>query len=589
MINLSQTIKFILLGLTFIISASTSLKAQNSQDQRENSRLENAFRNFQRQEDEYKLKKLEDDRRSFKKNEHDEDVDEADLKKNRTFRRGRQCVYFRKISIKGDPLLTKPQHDSLVKELSRRCLGPEEIGYLLRKTTNFYVSRGYITTRVYIPNQNLNDGTFELQVIPGIIENIKFNEGKGYKSEIAMAFPGISGQYLNLRHIEQGLEQINRLQRNQARMRLLPGKKAGGSIILLDRVESKFWNASLGFSNSGSEASGEAVTSYSLGLDNLMLLNDSIKFTATRSLEGVISPDNFSKSLTSTLSIPLGYWTFSYYRSNSEYQSIGGTLIKTKKTRTSTTEDISLERNIYRSKTAKTTLSASSTRKDSEFLLEDVAPEGSNPTTFSTKLNISHSQLTSYGKLRVNAGYRFGTLEREGIITKDKLSDDLRWQKLEGGLNYSLPFKIAKQNFQFTTAYQQQYSKNILHPEEKLYVGGQYTVRGYKNNSLSGDLGYYFRNEIHWYLTGGAPPTPQTSLWGSPSLSFAYDFGAVAANARSSTTGHLSGLGIGLSSYGRSGNYSLAYGKSYKWPSSLETELDPLPEETISLSIGYNL
>lgn len=522
------------------------------------------------------MRRAEDERRRFKPSSHDEDKKKKDLGRSRTFRKGRQCVYFREVSIKGDPLLSKSDHDELVQELSGRCLGSEEIGFLIRKTTNYYIERGFVTTRVYIPPQNLNDGTFELRVVPGYIEDILFKDGKGYRSQILTAFPTLIGQRLNLRHIEQGLEQINRLQSNRARMSLLPGKKAGASRILIENQDTKIWNFSFGLSNSGSKATGEAVTNYSLGLDNLLLLNDSLRLSGSRNVQGAVSSVNSNRSFTLQWSMPFGYWTISYFRSNSSYVNLisPSGVQKVKYLGDSSTQNFSLERNIYRGRTAKSVFSLSQQRKKSENFLEDQLLENSARNS-SNEVNFSHSQYTSFGSFRINLGYRFGIhnpQSRTGTESGDLVADDLNWNKVEAGLNYTFPFRLAEQSFSFQSSFQQQHSDNVLHPDEEFHIGGLYTVRGFKSETLSADIGYYSRNELHWYMSGSAGPSQASEFWGSPSLFIAYDIGLTESNTRVANVGRLQGIAIGANSYGRHGNFSLTISQPVSKPSYFKQE-----------------
>ena len=552
-------------------------------DDPETTKVRETIQGLRRQEEAEKLRQAEDARRRFKLSPNDIDKKEKDLGRARIYKKGRQCVFFKEVSIKGDPFLSKADHDDLVQELQGRCLGPEEIGFLLRKATNYYIERGFVTTRVYIPPQDLNDGSFELRVVPGYIENIEFKDKNGYRSQIFTAFPTLIGQRLNLRHAEQGLEQINRLQSSNARMSLLPGKNAGASRILIDNQDTKIWSLSLGLSNSGSKATGEASANSSLTLDNLLLLNDSLSLSGSKNVQGAANPENSNRSFTLQWSLPFGYWTFSYFRSQSEYLSIIGRQLKVRYLGNSLTEDLSLERSIYRSRAAKTVFSTSIRRTRSENFLEDELLRHSSGKNSSNEINLSHSHYTSLGSLRINAGYRFGIHDPESkeiTFSSDQTGDDLNWSKIEFGLNYSLPFTLAEQYFSFQSSYQQQDTKDILHPNEEFSIGGAYTVRGFKEQILSADKGFYSRNELHWYISGSAGESQASEFWGSPSLFIAYDLGLNASNTRSPSVGSLRGAAIGASSYGKHGNFSLTLSRSLRRPTHFEEE------RIVSFSMG---
>ncbi|MGO8535994.1 POTRA domain-containing protein, partial [Rhizobium ruizarguesonis] len=51
---------------------------------------------------------------------------------------------------------------------------------------------------------------------------------------LAKDFPGLIGRVVNIRDIEQGLDQMNRLQANDAKSAMLPGPKDGTSILNIE-------------------------------------------------------------------------------------------------------------------------------------------------------------------------------------------------------------------------------------------------------------------------------------------------------------------------------------------------------------------
>ena len=51
-----------------------------------------------------------------------------------------------------------------------------------------------------------------------------------------------------------------------------------------------------------------------------------------------------------------------------------------------------------------------------------------------------------------------------------------------------------------STEMDSQISKNTLFGSEQLSVGGYYSVRGFRENYLTGDSGYYFRNKANFNI-----------------------------------------------------------------------------------------
>jgi hemolysin activation/secretion protein len=72
-----------------------------------------------------------------------------------------------------------------------------------------------------------------------------------------MAFPGKVGEALNLREVEQLVDQLNRLPSKQAQMELTPGTQIGGSEVVVKNTPQKPWRASLSRNNDGQKSTGE--------------------------------------------------------------------------------------------------------------------------------------------------------------------------------------------------------------------------------------------------------------------------------------------------------------------------------------------
>ncbi len=571
------------------------LGAQVNPQSEEQSELERTFgsdssgletyRELQRlrnQQEREQLRQLERSRRSFKPSPHSDLAKELSL--GRIFRKGRQCVHIKRIQINGDPYLRSAIRKSIAKDMLGRCLGPQEFEYLIRKTTNHYIEEGQITTRVYLPKQNLSDGVLDIRVVPGNVESIRFDEKAGHDSEIFMAFPFMRDKRLNLRDIEQGLEQINRLRSNKAKMRLLPGERTGGSHIIIERQQSAPWHLAVNFNNSGSEATGAVLSNVSLGLDNLMRLNDSWNISTNLSIVRGNKPENFTRSASINYSLPFGYWTIAYFFTQSEYQNIVPVGSDEFKSEGKTTiGNFSLDRIIYRGKSRKSTVSLAVKQKSSENFFAQTRLIASSRSSKTFKLDIHYSHFFPFANFGVNAGYIFGNLSGIAIGGNNLTNPAEEFSKIEGSMNMSMPFSYLKQKFRYQVDYQLQYTTDILHSDQQFSIGGLYTVRGYRRQGISADIGYTLRNELQWYWSGTYVDPQQSFLWGQPFFFIAYDLGLTEANTTQPNVGYLEGIALGIKSYGRYANVSLTLSQSVRWPGFLERE------QAVWFAMGFQL
>lgn len=141
----------------------------------------------------------------------------------------KRCFEFQKIEFKGASSLgDKTQSDLKIPYLNR-CITLTDINNLIRDITNIYIKRGHIGSRAYLGAQDISDKSLEITVVEAKVEDfIILENGKPRKSG-KNAFPKTKGVHLNLRKLEQGIDQINRLEKFQSQIKMMPGKASGGS------------------------------------------------------------------------------------------------------------------------------------------------------------------------------------------------------------------------------------------------------------------------------------------------------------------------------------------------------------------------
>jgi len=204
-----------------------------------------------------------------------------------------------------------------------RCIGREGINFIARGITAQILAHGYSTTRIGIPQQDLAGGTFKLTLIPGIIRELRFADAET-SGTWRNAFPTASGKLLNLRDLEQGLEQMKRVTSQEVELQIVPAENIGESDIVISVKRGKPWRVIANLDDSGAKGTGKTQAGVQLGWDNPFgasdLFNIGINTDADRnsSLRGT-QGNNLSYS------IPFGYWTAFFSANESTYhQRIAG-------------------------------------------------------------------------------------------------------------------------------------------------------------------------------------------------------------------------------------------------------------------------
>ena len=128
--------------------------------------------------------------------------------------------------------------DKLTHKYEQKNVTVSDITNIRNAFQRKLLDKGFVTSQVYIPEQNLNDGILQLMVIPGRVEDIRYSESSAH-GPWRTALVVRPGDILNIRDIEQGLEQMKRVSSQSVTMKLLPGKAIGTSVIELSIKQEK--------------------------------------------------------------------------------------------------------------------------------------------------------------------------------------------------------------------------------------------------------------------------------------------------------------------------------------------------------------
>ena len=232
-----------------------------------------------------------------------------------------RCFPVKDIEIKGADSLSSRERESVLKSYTGQCLGVSQLNELLKSITNRYIDRGLVTSRAYLPQQDMSQGRLQVLVVEGTLESLKGADGSKLSSrELAMTFPGRAGSQLNLREIEQAIDQLNRLPSNRAQMELAPGSEVGGSAVLVKNNPHKPWRASFSRNNDGQKSTGEQQWGTGFEWDSPLGLADQLVLRGGH--DAISDHQKTSRNAMLYYNLPWAWWSFSYTYSQSDYRSV---------------------------------------------------------------------------------------------------------------------------------------------------------------------------------------------------------------------------------------------------------------------------
>lgn len=415
------------------------------------------------------------------------------------------CIHIRHIDVQGASAFAKPQIQALTTAYINRCLGLPHINQLIKAISNLYIAKGLVTSRAFLQPQNLADGRLEILVVEGRLEKIESSEGSLSERQLRWVFPDNEHGLVNLRDLEQGLEQLNRLQQNRSEMDIQPGSSTGASRILIHNRLATSWHYGAGFNNSGSEATGKNLATAYVSWDNATNSNDNLYLNFSDAVSGE-SPAK-SRSYALAYSVPYGYALLSYSGNYFEYQQlVEGSAVSFLTSGTSANHTVNLDYMAYRGQRDKLGVGFSFSRKQSKNYLEDVFLDTSSRVLYLWELGPSYTRHLSAGVFTTSVKwYRSVSWwdAKEEVVSAE---DDFQFDKYTLDSSVSMNFKLADRQFSYQSSLSLFYAPENIIASEGLSLGGRYTIRGLEGDGLFGYSGGYWRNQIayiHPFKFGG--------------------------------------------------------------------------------------
>lgn len=491
------------------------------------------------------------------------------------------CVNIRKIMFTGNSEISDWSIKRITKQYKGTCMSLPQINQMLNKITDLYIEKGYITSRAYMtmPQKRLKRGILEIKIVEGKLSKV---EGLGL-GQVLTAFPFMIGGVLNLRDIEQGIDQLNRLPSNSATMDIKPDDKNEYSKLEVKNKPKGTTRLTFFTDNAGSESTGETRFGMRAAQDNLLGLNEQINMSYANSPSKDYDHRD-ANYLTVGASIPFGYWTlnnnfsWSNYRTSfllyngDRFYSYGN----------SVTNSLSLDRLLARGQRYKISASGGLTYKRNQnytrVLDLKMQNEVSSRDLAIVNFGLSSTFYLDNGVLYFNPTYNKGT-KWFGALN-DNHNNYTQEAQYEAWKLYAYGSFNLFNTATYTATFDGQYSQDELYGTEAFYLGGEYSVRGFRNEGVQGDSGYAFRNDLDFNL--GALAKSDNEILQGINFGPFIDYGYVHSNNEDIKSEILSGAGGKVSLKYKFFDASVGYATVLKKPKWIDEN------EAVYLYAGFN-
>ena len=403
-------------------------------------------------------------------------------------------VFVRQFDLIGNTVFSDEELRAVTASFENRHITNEELQELRQRLTLYYVDRGYINSGAIIPDQKVADGIVQIQIIEGRLARIDIEGVDRFRPDYFRRRLALgAGPPLNVKDLEERLQIL--LQSplvDRINSQLAPGDRPGEAILRARVAEKSPYELQIGLDNKLSPSIGEARAflqgsyrnlagrgdvligeiAFAEGLDDLFL-----DYTLPVTVRDTMLSMHYEKSDSEVVEEP-----FDAIDIESETEAIG----------------IRLVHPLYRTPNKQFSLGFALERRSSDTFLLDI------PFSFSPGVQDGESDVAvlrfsqdwlSRSQDQVMAArstFSFG-IDAFGATINDNAPDSeflvwlgqFQWARRLGDAGHQIIFRADIQ-----------LSDDPLLPLEKFEVGGIDSVRGYRENELVRDEGYFVSFEF---------------------------------------------------------------------------------------------
>ena len=254
------------------------------------------------------------------------------------------------------------------------CFGPVNIELLRANLQARLIEQGLVTSSVEARPQSLAGGTLSFELKLGRVETVVFAapEGAPINTPSHRAVALKAGSVLNLRDIEQALENLSRLPSQAPQFRIEPGTQPDSSRIVIATAGGRRWRGNLTFETTETSDYGPLVTNAGFSFDAPLNMSDQLSVSLSGSMHHHGTERPTQTSMLVNYSVPLGAHLASVNLSRSDHKrSIQGGVSQFTESGSDTQLQARWQWTAWRSQEARLSVWTGVTAKRSRAYIED--------------------------------------------------------------------------------------------------------------------------------------------------------------------------------------------------------------------------
>ncbi|OYE05044.1 hemolysin activation/secretion protein [Nostoc sp. 'Peltigera membranacea cyanobiont' 232] len=402
-----------------------------------------------------------------------------------------------RFEVLGSTVFSPKELAKATAEFTKRPISLTEVYQARSKITDLYVRNGYITSGAYIPPQTIQSGVVKIQVVEGKLEDIQVTGTRRLnpnyvRSRLAIA----TSAPLNRQRLLEALQllQLNPLIQNVS-AELSAGSRTGSSLLEVKVSEAKTFSSQIVLDNGRSPSVGSFRRRLQLNEANLLGLGDSLGVAYTNT-DG---SNSFDASYTLPLNPRNGTLTFNYDTTSSNVIEPPFNVLDIESA--SRYYEVTFRQPIVQTPTQEFALGLTASRRESEA---SYSPLGE-------QLPFPGLGADEEGRTKVSA-FRFfqewtSRNSRQVIALRSQFS--LGIDVLNPTINQNAPdgrffawqgqaqwIRLLAPETLLLLRLNTQLASRTLLPLEQFGLGGQDSIRGYRQDYLLTDNGTFVSAEV---------------------------------------------------------------------------------------------
>ena len=396
-------------------------------------------------------------------------------------------VFVREIRLTGNTVISAQELATVTAPYVNRDLTSEDLEALRLALTHYYINKGYINSGAIIPDQTVTDGVVTLHIIEGELSQIEVTSNTRLRaSYIQNRLALDAGPPVNLNTMQRRLQLLQQdplIQRLNAE--LSPGLGPGDSILHVRVDERLPYSVWMGFNNYQSPTVGAERGLLSLEHRNLTGYGDSLSVTYAGS-EGV------NPQLDSLYTFPVTArdTTVSLEYRKNDFTAVEAPFDPLNIDSHSDIYGLTLRHPFYRTPSQEVAFSLIGEHLESkQFLLGtpfSFSPGVQNGKSIITAVRLALEWIDRSPTQVIAARSRFSVgLDVWDATTNPSNLPDGRFFAWLGQFQWAR--RWGTRGIQTLARMDLQLASDPLLPLEQIAVGGRFTVRGYRENTLVRD------------------------------------------------------------------------------------------------------